>query len=57
MQRRLLVTGTGLAWLLSSALGWAAVGQALAQNPPPNQSSSPTPKLLRVMTHSSFDLP
>ena len=57
MQKRFLTTGTGLAWVLSAAMFWAAAGQAQAQNPPPNQSSSPTPTLLRVMTHSSFDLP
>jgi thiamine transport system substrate-binding protein len=57
MQRRFLVTGTGLAWVLSSAMLWAAAGQVLAQNPPPKQSPSPPPTLLRVMTHSSFDLP
>jgi thiamine transport system substrate-binding protein len=55
MQRRFLVTGTGLAGVLSCALGWAVAGQALAQSPSPNPTQKPT--LLRVMTHSSFEVP
>ncbi len=55
MQRRFLLTCAGLAGALSCALGWSVAGQVFAQSPSPNPIQKPT--LLRVMTHSSFEVP